>query len=87
MRTLSKAELGYSHLEKEATICVIKRFHKYIFGREFTVFSDHLPVKGLFGHDKQTSTSAAAYLSVAIPQRQRNGKRRRIVAHPIEKHE
>lgn len=61
-RTLSKAEIGYSHLEKEALAVVfgIKRFHKYIFGREFTIYSDHLPLKGLLGHDKPIPASAAA---------------------------
>lgn len=62
-RTLSKAETGYSHLEKKGISCWvfgIKRFHKYIFGLEFTIFSDHLPLKGLLGHYKQISTSAAA---------------------------
>lgn len=58
-RTLSKAETGYSHLEKKGISCWvfgIKRFHKYIFGLEFTIFSDHLPLRGLLGHDKQIST-------------------------------
>lgn len=41
---ISKTETGYSHLEKKALAVVfgIKRFHKYVFGREFTIYSDHL---------------------------------------------
>lgn len=60
-RILSKAEMGYSQLEKEALAVVfgIKRFYKYIFGREFTI-SDYLPLKGLLRHDKPISTLRAA---------------------------
>lgn len=61
-RTLSKAESGYAHIEKEALAVVfaIKKFHKYLYGREFVIYSDHLPLASLFGHTKQVSSLAAA---------------------------
>lgn len=61
-RTLSKAESGYAHIEKEALAVIfgIKRFHKYLYGREFTIYSDHLPLEGLLGQTKPIQQMAAA---------------------------
>lgn len=53
-RTLSPAEKKYSQLGKEglAVIFGIKRFHKYIYGRNFTITTDHKPLITLFGETK-----------------------------------
>ena len=42
-RTHSKAEQNYSQIEKEGLACVfcIKQFHTYLFGRHFTLITDH----------------------------------------------
>ncbi len=42
-RTLTPAERNYSHLDKEglAVIFGIQHFHKYLFGRKFTICTDH----------------------------------------------
>ena len=50
-RTLSAAGKHHFQLEKEAlaTIFVVKKFHHYLFGRHFTIESDHQPLKTLFG--------------------------------------
>ena len=50
-RTLSVAGKHYSLLEKEALaiIFAVKKFHHYLFGRHFTIESDHQPLKTLFG--------------------------------------
>lgn len=53
-RTLSRAEKGYSQLEKEALSIVfgVKKFHKFLNGRHFTVKSDHKPLLGLLKETK-----------------------------------
>ena len=49
-RSLAPAEKSYSQLEKEALAIIfgVKRFHQYIYGRKFTILSDHKPLQGLF---------------------------------------
>ena len=49
-RSLAPAEKRYAQLEKEglAIIYVVKKFHQYLFGRKFTIYSDHKPLQHLF---------------------------------------
>ena len=53
-RTLTAAETRYSQLDKEAlaVIFAIKKFHLYIYGRNFTIMSDHKPLLGLLSLNK-----------------------------------
>ena len=52
-RTLHPAERKYAQIEKEALAMVfaVKSFHKYVFGRTFTLVTDHKPLMGLFQED------------------------------------
>ncbi|XP_028304146.1 uncharacterized protein K02A2.6-like [Gouania willdenowi] len=61
-RTLTAAEKGYSQLEKEglAVVFAVKRFHQYLYGRPFTIFTDHKPLMGLFSETKGISPMASA---------------------------
>ena len=60
--TLNTAEQNYSQLEKEGLSCIfgIKRFYSYLFGRLFTLITDHKPLLGLLGENKPTSPQASA---------------------------
>ena len=61
-RTLASAEKKYSQLEKEglAVVFAVKKFHQYLSGRQFIIYSDHEPLKYLFGESKQVPVMAAS---------------------------
>lgn len=54
-RTLTKSERNYSQIEKEALSLVwgIKRFHKYVYARSFTLVTDHKPLIYVLKENKQ----------------------------------
>ena len=63
-RTLSKSEQNYAQIEKEglALIYGVKKFHKYVYGRKFTLITDHKPLTTILGSKKNLPTLAAARL-------------------------
>ena len=61
-RTLAPAEKKYSQLEKEglAIIFAVKKLHQYLAGQKFIIYSDHKPLKYLFGESRQVPLMAAS---------------------------
>ena len=57
-RTLTPAEKWYSQLDREA-LAIVKKFHQYLYGRVFTIYTDHKPLQYLFGEKRAVSPMAA----------------------------
>ena len=61
-RTLTETEKKYSQIEKEGFACVfgVKKFDAYLFGRHFTLQTDHKPLMTLFHETKGIPVQASA---------------------------
>ena len=61
-RTLSAAERNYAQLDKEALAIIfgVKRFHQYLYGRKFNIYSDHKPLQYLLGETRGIPAMASA---------------------------
>ena len=60
-RSLSSAEKHYSQLDKEslALIFDVKKFRKHLYGRSFTLFTDHKPLMHLPSESKAIPSMAS----------------------------
>jgi len=53
-RSLTTSEKSYSQLEKEALSLVfgVRKFHQFLYGRKFTLYTDHKPLTSILGPKK-----------------------------------
>ncbi|CAH8556634.1 unnamed protein product [Dicrocoelium dendriticum] len=63
-RALTPSEKNYSQIEKEALAIVfaVQKFHKMIYGRRFTLVTDHKPLLAIFGSKKGIPAYTASRL-------------------------
>ncbi|KAI2667094.1 hypothetical protein H4Q32_031059 [Labeo rohita] len=54
IRTMTTTERNYAQIDKEALAVVfaVRKFHQYLAGRHFVIFTDHKPLLGLLHHSK-----------------------------------
>ncbi len=60
-RTLTPVERRYVQIKREGLACVfgVKKFHSYLFGRQFTLQTDNKPLLSLFSAHKPVSPQAS----------------------------
>lgn len=58
--TLTSAQKNYPQLHREALaiIFAVQKFHKYIYGKSFKIYSDHQPLRDIFNDSKITPIAA-----------------------------
>ena len=61
-RTFTDTENNYAQYEKEGLSIIfrLKKFHKFLYGRKFTIVTDHQPLVHMFGDQKSTRPMASA---------------------------
>lgn len=66
--TLTDAQKNYSQLQREAlsVVFAVKKFHKYIFGKQITIYNDHQPLREIFNERKSVPVAAGQLQRWAI---------------------
>ena len=64
-KSLNRAQRHYSQIQKEALaiIFALKKFHQFLYGRKFTLITDHKPLLSLFSPSKEIPVMAANRLA------------------------
>jgi hypothetical protein len=83
---LSKAEGNYAQIEHEALTIVfgVKKFHPFLFGRRFTLLTDHKHLTSIFGPHTDIPLLAASCMqrwALLLSAHQYNIKYRRSEQH------
>ena len=63
-RTLTRAQKNYAQIEREALSLIfgLKKFHNFLYGRDFILYTDHKPLTTIFGAHHTVSPLAASRL-------------------------
>ena len=62
-RTLTRSEKNYAQLEEAlALVFGVKKFHQFLYGRQFTLLTDHKPLTTILGSHTEIPPLAAARL-------------------------
>ena len=60
LRTLTSAEKRYSQLDKGlAMVFAVKKFHQFLYGLHYTIYTDHKPLLGIFKGGKHVPLMAS----------------------------
>ena len=64
LRTLSNSEKNYAQLEREALSLIygVQKFHQYLYGRPFVLYTDHKPLTTILNSKKGIPPLSAARL-------------------------
>lgn len=64
-RSLTKTESRYAPIDREALAIMfgVSKFHQYLYGRKFTLKTDHKPLERIFGENKEIPKMAASRLT------------------------
>ena len=67
-RVLTEVESRYSQFEREALglIAGVKKFHPYLYGRRFTLWTDHKPLCSVFKLGRESSTVSPRVMRWAV---------------------
>ena len=83
-KSLSIAQSNYSNIERETLALVfgITRFHTYLFGKEFTVISDHKPLEMIWKKPLRSAPPRLQRLLIKV-----QGYRCQVKYRPGERHD
>ena len=64
-RSLSPSEINYSQIDKEALTLIygVRMFYNYLYGRKFTLVTDHKPLTSILGPKTGVPSLAAARIA------------------------